>query len=382
MLKKAQSTIKWANTVMRVAQKGTYDNIEIRQIAGDDIEKVAKGLENQYILGLKNHFITISKGIIKRGSGMSTVSIVIATYKGSKYIGEQLESIRVQDRPADEVWILDDRSPDNTATIVSDFIENNKLRNWHLIVNEKNLGWKRNFRKGFDFCTGDYIFPCDQDDIWHKDKLRRMIAVMEKNPNIKLLTSNYNVFTSNGSNIEEWYKKAAEGQKDDDTVEQIPFTPQWAFIVRPGCSYCVRRSFFDSIKKEWNDEGAHDAQLYRWAHMLNGNYVYNAKLMDYRRHGDNETAKADKSREKRIQDIDYFLEFHNKYLTWCKLHSDVVKNEVVIVLKHCISALKLRKKCIENRRVYLWPVIIVRYADTMKSWKGCLVDLKCSIGRR
>jgi len=32
-------------------------------------------------------------------------------------------------------------------------------------VNEKNLGYNKNFEKGFRFAKGDYIAPCDQDDI-------------------------------------------------------------------------------------------------------------------------------------------------------------------------------------------------------------------------
>lgn len=312
---------------------------------------------------------------------MSTVSVVITTYKGSKYIMEQLESIRIQEMIPDEVWILDDKSPDDTATLIIEYIKSNELTNWHFIQNETNIGWKKNFKKGFELCTGDYIFPCDQDDIWHKDKIRRMVEVMQSKPSIKLLVSNYKMFASNGGDVEAWYQNDAKGQKDDGTVEKVEFSAKWAYIVRPGCSFCFSKDFYELIKPDWVDTWPHDAQLYRMANLVGELYVYNAKLMDYRRHGDNETAKVDKSHQNRVNDIDYYIEFHFKYLNWAKQHRNLVTQNNIDILEHCIRALQLRRKCIHDKRVYLWPVIVFKYGDTMKSWKGCLVDLKCALGR-
>ena len=55
------------------------------------------------------------------------VSIVLCSYNGEKYIEEQLDSLRVQTRPADEVMIFDDRSTDRTVKIVQDFISKYEL---------------------------------------------------------------------------------------------------------------------------------------------------------------------------------------------------------------------------------------------------------------
>ena len=115
------------------------------------------------------------------------VSIVMTTYNGEKYIGQMLDSIRNQTRPADEVLILDDRSKDNTVKFVNNYIEKYKLNGWKIIVNQKNVGWKCNFRNGLEMATGDVIFLSDQDDKWHTDKLEKMTAAFEKNQNIWLL---------------------------------------------------------------------------------------------------------------------------------------------------------------------------------------------------
>ena len=46
------------------------------------------------------------------------ISVVMTTYNGEKYVEEQLDSIRVQTRKADEVLIFDDQSSDKTVKII------------------------------------------------------------------------------------------------------------------------------------------------------------------------------------------------------------------------------------------------------------------------
>ena len=66
-----------------------------------------------------------------------TVSVVMSSYNGEKYIREQLESLLMQTRKIDEVIIADDCSSDNTVAIVEDFIRKNNLKsNWRIIINK------------------------------------------------------------------------------------------------------------------------------------------------------------------------------------------------------------------------------------------------------
>ena len=51
------------------------------------------------------------------------LSVVISTYNGSKYILEQLDSIRNQTRRADEVMIIDDCSTDDTVEKINNFLK-------------------------------------------------------------------------------------------------------------------------------------------------------------------------------------------------------------------------------------------------------------------
>ena len=98
-------------------------------------------------------------------------SVIMTVYNGSKYLLEMLESLRKQTRAIDELLIFDDRSTDSSQMIIKTYISKYRLNNWKLVVNKENKGWEKNFTDGISTATGDIIFPCDQDDIWHLDKI-------------------------------------------------------------------------------------------------------------------------------------------------------------------------------------------------------------------
>lgn len=104
----------------------------------------------------------------------------MTSYNGDKYIEEQLQSILDQTRCPDEVLVFDDVSTDHTVSIIKNFIERNNLKTWHLVENEKNLGWKLNFFEAIKRVTGDIIFFSDQDDIWMPDKIEKMVKYMKE----------------------------------------------------------------------------------------------------------------------------------------------------------------------------------------------------------
>ena len=53
---------------------------------------------------------------------MSNISVAIAAYNGIDYITEQLDTIRTQTLPPDEVIIADDCSSDGTYEFCVDYI--------------------------------------------------------------------------------------------------------------------------------------------------------------------------------------------------------------------------------------------------------------------
>ena len=54
---------------------------------------------------------------------MGTISVILSTYNGKRYLRELMDSLRNQTRQPDEVLVSDDASSDGTVELVRSYIE-------------------------------------------------------------------------------------------------------------------------------------------------------------------------------------------------------------------------------------------------------------------
>ena len=108
-----------------------------------------------------------------------TVSVVMATYNGEKFIREQIDSILGQTYPVHELIIQDDGSTDQTVVIACKYAET--YPQVKVFVNEKNIGLNLNFQTAAMRATGDFVAISDQDDVWYPKKIERQIAAIGNN---------------------------------------------------------------------------------------------------------------------------------------------------------------------------------------------------------
>lgn len=107
---------------------------------------------------------------------MKKVHILLSTYNGAKYIRELLDSLLAQTYPNIEIHIRDDGSSDETCEIIRSYTDSRI----HL-YQEENVGFRKSFAWLLSSCTGaDYYAFCDQDDIWHPQKISRSVRGIEK----------------------------------------------------------------------------------------------------------------------------------------------------------------------------------------------------------
>jgi glycosyltransferase involved in cell wall biosynthesis len=109
-------------------------------------------------------------------------SIAMCTYNGEKYIQEQLQSILHQTMQPDEIIICDDCSQDRTVDRIQCMLKDWQ-GHWKLVVNETNLGYKKNFQRAISLCNGDIIYLSDQDDTWESTKIEIMHQAFAEHPN-------------------------------------------------------------------------------------------------------------------------------------------------------------------------------------------------------
>lgn len=96
------------------------------------------------------------------------ITVCMATYNGSRYISQQLESILMQIGDSDEVIVSDDGSTDGTPDIVRGMGD----RRIRLIDGPHRHSPTLNFECVLSHARGEYIFLADQDDVWQKNKVR------------------------------------------------------------------------------------------------------------------------------------------------------------------------------------------------------------------
>ncbi|MDD3153930.1 MAG: glycosyltransferase [Victivallaceae bacterium] len=109
------------------------------------------------------------------------ISVALAAYRGERFLGAQLGSILAQTHPPDEIIVADDSPDDRTHEVVETF----SARAPGVITyvhNEVALEAAENFAKAISLCTGEVIFLSDQDDVWESNKIERMLARLEANP--------------------------------------------------------------------------------------------------------------------------------------------------------------------------------------------------------
>lgn len=106
-----------------------------------------------------------------------TISVVMGTYNGERYVREQLRSILAQTRPPTEIIVSDDASSDRTCAIVESVAAASTIP---LVLhrNQKQLGFAENFLGACSHAGGRYIAFSDQDDLWHPQKLERGLAAL------------------------------------------------------------------------------------------------------------------------------------------------------------------------------------------------------------
>lgn len=120
------------------------------------------------------------------------VSVIIPTYNRANLIRETINSVLNQTYQNFEILIIDDGSTDNTKTVVQSF-KDSRIK----YILQKHCGLPAKARnKGLNVAKGEFIAFLDSDDIWLPQKLGKQIDIIEKNPDILLVSTNGITFPS------------------------------------------------------------------------------------------------------------------------------------------------------------------------------------------
>lgn len=245
-------------------------------------------------------------------------------------------------------------------------------------VNSKNKGWARNFADALHKAKGDIVFLADQDDIWRSDKIEKCSQIMNDNPQIDVLCTNYELISDNSA----LDTHKIEPYENDKKVEKIDFYREEFFrVYAPGCTYCCRKEFIERIYKYNIWDFPHDANLFRMARMDKGLYCYHDNLIKWRRHtsattfSDADKIKNDPRREM-LNWIKYALRVigaveDKDFLDDIKADRDTRK-----IVRNNKKWLNIRKNfysrgnIIDALSLIMYRGCYSRYLDILEDWKS------------
>ena len=224
-----------------------------------------------------------------------SISVALCTHNGGRFIQEQIESICQQSLLPAEIVLSDDASSDNCVDLAQTIVagqvlkQSRSLPTLHILRNSQPLKVVKNFEQAIKACTGDLIALCDQDDVWHTDRLVRMAQEFVQRPDLLLLHSNAKLIDSTGGDL---------SQSLFDAIEVQGFELDWihtgraldAFLRRnlvTGATTLFHRSLLQyalPFPKEW----LHDEWLAIVAACIGLVDVMEDRLIDYRQHATNQ----------------------------------------------------------------------------------------------
>lgn len=118
------------------------------------------------------------------------VSVIIPNYNHEKYLQHRIDSVLNQTYQDFELILLDDKSKDNSISIIESYREHPKVSN--VVYNEVNSGTTfKQWKKGLELAKGEYIWIAESDDYADVSFLEKVISSIEKNSSVLCFSQSY-----------------------------------------------------------------------------------------------------------------------------------------------------------------------------------------------
>ena len=202
-----------------------------------------------------------------------TVSVVMTTYNGERFVREQIDSILKNLDEQDELIVGDDGSTDNTLEIVEGYLQKDKRVK---LVKNNHLGTTQNLQELLGMVQGEIVFISDQDDVWCEHKVNKICADFE-NPQIDLV----------------FHNSAVSGAQIDDILhpslfDYLPtsnkFYRNLVYFHFWGCMFALRKKTLEYILPF---RFGFDSWIMFCVTFWGKCFLEREVLMTYRRHGNN-----------------------------------------------------------------------------------------------
>lgn len=120
--------------------------------------------------------VTQGNQIFNANVDNNLASIIIPNYNHAQYVGEAIQSVLDQSYRNFEIIVVDDGSTDNSREVIESF--GNSIR----VIYQQNQGLSAARNNGIGVAKGAFIGVLDADDMYERDFLSTLVAVLDSNP--------------------------------------------------------------------------------------------------------------------------------------------------------------------------------------------------------
>jgi glycosyltransferase involved in cell wall biosynthesis len=212
------------------------------------------------------------------------VSVLMPVYNGSVFVAEAIDSILNQSYQNLELIIVDDKSTDDTVSILKKY-QKKYPKKIKTVFLKKNQGSTYATNTAFKLSKGEFIAIMDSDDISHPKRLEKQVAFLSKKPDVIVVGGQAKVIDKTGSIVGEKTFPLTHAEIYRAYGQVHP-------IVHP--SIMIRRSLLPTQRYLYQDKhGIHDDYFNLFRLLQYGKFAnLPTYLVYYRMHGNNNSLKA------------------------------------------------------------------------------------------
>lgn len=127
------------------------------------------------------------------------LTVVLLNFNHARFLGQSLEAILAQTRPAEELIVIDDASTDNSVEAITPFLAQHP--NVRLVQNRKNQGVNANMNHGCAMAQSEVVFFAAADDFIFPGFFESGMSLLTAHPEAALFSAVSDTIDVNGKSL-------------------------------------------------------------------------------------------------------------------------------------------------------------------------------------
>lgn len=203
------------------------------------------------------------------------VAVVMPCYNAGKYIARTIESVLEQSYKNFHFIAGNDGSTDNTAEILNSYGDKITVV---CHADRCNHGQAATYNLCLKYTNSEYIAFIDNDDLWHPDKLKKQVEILDSRSDIGLVYTNGDVIDESDNIL---YPLLESGHRETNEIGSILLN----CYIRTPSTVMVRSSILRSVGK-FKEGIIPDQDMWIRIKELTDFCFINEKLIYYRSHSE------------------------------------------------------------------------------------------------